>query len=664
VTQANNNSSSLSFTTVELLAEDENTHCVSVVDIALEKCDHKLETLTAEISSAIAEQIIFALNTDRPEWNVPEIVAQIAFELSNTIEPLLVAYLTVSDLPTEMINAIEVAPCRNFLSRTGGPKFAETTVSITKYGLSYLTNNKIQHPNADVVAPRSLNPIHRLTWSTLKSVTGRLPQKLTRQLVMLLAYVPRTTPKPAEPNRKIAIITLGLRVLELKNLDWVSKYRNKIVLDFFDFPGIPTTITENMPHPYDLSWAEKVLSSCQNQNNLNEIQRGFFSSYEEFKYLQQQVLNFANETTDWLRIAAFTAYKLKNQKVEVVITGHGLLIREKLLQIAIQRQNIPVISIAHSGIDDPCSYVSKYPADLLLGWGSIDEQILSDQHLDAINFKPGIMKETINDIKFEKVNNGSCVIVFLSPGQTGTTFVRVGPRQSSDAIKNLFQIIKENENLNFGLRFHPNYLDKALIDWVVENKPANSWVVVGPLTEALTESVFVLGVSLQMPTTAIIDLALHGVPVRHVLQGVKLRKNLSKFIEPVVLSDLEGMVDLLREMSSSSFAGESDKATRSLLSNVFAGNIEEIPVVATRNMINGNERLGVLQEEDDLNFVFWISSRFPRDVLRTEWIARPSFRKICLGCFKFPKYVATRSAQCLIVWFYSQVNSLMLSIKK
>ena len=664
MTKENDKSTCLSFTAVELLAEDENNKHLSVVDLALEKCNHRLDYLTASISCALAEEMIAALNIERAESHVPEVTAQIAFELSNTIEPLLVAYLTVSDLSKEMIETLEFDSDTSYLSRTGGPEFAETAVSITKYGLRFLTGESDLLLSEHGMGPKAAKSISRATWSSRKSTVMGFPQKITRQLVFLLANAPRTKHKTDSTHRKIAVITLGLRMVEIKNLHWLLPQRDKIVIDFLDFPGIPTALIDGLPHMFDLPWAEKILSDCCIRNDMDEIQIGFLNSFREFQYLQQQLLNFADETTDWLRIAEFTASKLKDQKVEVVISGHGLLIREKLLQIAIQRQEIPVISIAHSGIDDPCNYVSKYPADLFLGWGPIDEQILRDQHSETISYKPGIMKVATNDIKFEHTKKGSCVIVFLSPGQTGTTFIRVGPRQSNEAIKNLFEVINENTDLNFGLRFHPNYLDKELIDWVIENKPANSWVVAGPLAVALTENAFVFGFSLQMTTTAIIDLANHGVPVRHVQFGVELRDNLAKFIRPIVLPDLDGLNNLLRDLKNNAFIGQSDSATMSLLSNVFSGNIEEVPVVTNPVSIKRVKHPSALREEQNLDFIFWISSRFPRDVFRTEWIARPSFKTIFRGYLKFPKYTAVRVGQGLLVWTYRNISGLTSLVKK
>ena len=635
------------FTVSDLLVAKNLNDCISVVDLAIDNAGDTLETKTASLSLVLANAILSTMNNDQ-NLHIPDISAQLALEISNTVEPLLVAYLTCSDLPPKSIEAFYSAQCSEFLSRTGGPNFGETAVRLTKSAIKFLALGSTDYVHSGHNQIKK-GVQHFENLSKVVSLIRELPQRLRRQPRLLLSHTPGRHQQIESNTEKIAVVTLGLRLAEIDNLPWLVNHQNKVVIDFLNFPGIPIAFIDRMPGYFDATFAERVLLSCAEQLDISENQDNFFSTYSSFSYLKDQINNFANEMFKWNRIATAIAGRLKDQDVALVVAGHGLLIREKLLHIAIQNQAIPLVSIAHSGIDDPCTYVSKFPADVHLGWGPIDERILNCQHIDHVNFQPGLKQRITQNITLQPALDKSCVIVFLSPGQTGTTFVRVGPLQSISAIEGLFKLILDNPNISFALRFHPNYLDDGLIDWVLRNKPINSWIVSGLLTDVLAKYDFVLGFSLQIITTAIVDLAHQGIPVRHVLQGVELRKNLEEFIKHTVMPDLESMNTLLREISSDLFECRIDQPTMHLLSETFSGSINKlsdirlksVPVEITSNVTPYHDR--------NMDYIFWLSSRFPKTKFRKQWMRRPKILNIVRGMCTFPKFTIIRFVQAGII---------------
>jgi hypothetical protein len=574
----------------------------------------------------------------------------------NTIEPLFVSMLYVNANPQTEGMRFSTPTILENISRTGGESFIEDTIKLTKLGLVHLSGQIsgecCDHPTRDI----DKNRFSRHLKLRIPTIPSDLIGKIKRQRILLLVNKNKEYAEHSMHDlRNVVIVTMGMRLAELKRLSWLKLFPNKTIIDFLNKPGIPEPIFELSMKIENRKWGEEIISGCLRRQDLGKDERTFLEKFCNFQYLHEQIVYFANEAITWQIVSKALVSNINVNKIDFVVTGHGLLIREKLIQIAFQSQQIPVLSVMHSGIDDPCLFTSEHCADGVLGIGKIDEQIARDQHRKPINFFS--INETDHDVipVIREIGNESIVIIFLSPGQTGTAYIRCGPLESANALELLFEEICKNSKIQFALRFHPNYMDQQLIAWVEQNKPKNSFVLKGSIEEALIAHDVIFAFSLQVITAALVDVADAGIPVRHILQGVEIPLGVRPNVDAILLDDLGNLSSIFKLEKWSAQVGCADEPTKSFLQNVYTGVFEGVPKMFNTlgGMRHDYETLRQNEMNTELGFIFWVRSFFFKSHSRRHWAKRPDMKSILRLSIKFRRFLLVTLFQSLIYRWHS-----------
>jgi hypothetical protein len=618
------------YTTTDIL-ECVDQNYLSVVDLASKESVGTIRSVSAAISKKISSAIIIRLQSLNHSINPPDISSQLANELSNTIEPLVISYLASSKIRVSDLEKLEYRHIAGNISRTGGPSFIKDTVSLTNNGLLYLADG------VDFIAKYGLEMAinkassrNRYTPTNFRRILD-IPGIIKRQGISLFALSNHESDEQPQNGGNISIVTAGLRQIEMKNLSWIAEFHDKVICDFYDrISSYHQIESEKKERLADICMGT-ILGDLRDSSNLDVFEIQFLESFVNFPYLERQLQYFLTEILQWWKIGLQVSKAISANNPSYVICAQPILIRETLLQAACRAYGLPIVGVIHSGANCECNFPSYFTADLYLGWGKIDEVHIRAQNQSRVEFLSGLDDRECKPVSFSYSKNRNKVLVFLTPGQSGTTYIECEPSVTIAGIEKLFQLIRQQPNFDFQLRFHPNYLDSGLINWITKNQPVNSYISTGSIEKMKLSTKYCFAFSLQVLTTGLIDVAAQGIPVRHVLEGVSLPSRNEESNSKITVPLLEDINVLLDNLCSEEFSHSSDFLTQSYLNDVFVGEKPIIHNVAVENLFH-SQRLSSVEIEtpcdSELEMFMWLRSLLMKSKYRKHWSKPPGISSI------------------------------------
>lgn len=525
------------------------------------------------VSKEIADQMVGYLQKLFPSLKIPAVQGQLAFELINTIEPLVVAKYAKPILDQCGPFELKLSPLGSPITRTEGKNMSTKAVSLTISGLKHLEKNQNR----------------KETETSFQQHCNQRTPEPTQSGQFLLE------PGTQEDDdcmsgisfgqgKRIALLTVGMRAREIEATAWLGHRQDVLVLDalMFEEPlnALRTTSAYRDSIP-NKGWLRNVLDPSLAIFS-SETQE-FVTDFSDFHHLDELLAQLASEVLVCADIGTLVSRVMEHHQIDVAVMGHLLLIREAIIASRLQQAGISVVSVAHSGLGDPNRRTSEIHPDVIWGWGRGDQEVESRFHGQQLKFVAGTGSELTNsrhsrrdlDDRYHNLvepKHAQNVIVFMSPTQIGTTFNFATPLTAHDGIEKLAKFAEDNPQIRFYLRFHPGFRDRKTNIAVLRKMPKNVEILKTSLQAFLGKTEVDLAVSLQIPTTALIDCALAGIPVRHVACGVQWVGHIALEIDGLVISD---PADIAKQLLAC-LRDPVDVPSEALLSEFFQGSYADL----------------------------------------------------------------------------------------